>query len=107
MGRPARSQAMREAVTPGDRRLEVPGHGVDLDPSGDREVVLFAVAGEPGERVGVVGGLGEVAGGKVDFGGHQQVVVELEPGRRVEGQRARAPRRDGRASRAPWPGRRA
>ena len=76
-----------EAVTASDRGLEVPGHRVDLDASCDREMVLFAVAGELGERVGVLGGEGEIAGGEVHFGGHQQEVVELEPGRRVEWQR--------------------
>ena len=50
-------------------------------------MVLSAVAGELGERVGVVGGDGEIAGGEVHFRGHQQEVVELEPGRRVEWQR--------------------
>ena len=73
-----------EALAVADDVVEVAGQSVDLEPPRERQVLLVVEEGQPGLRVGVVAAGCEVAGGDVDFGGHQVEVEVLEATARID-----------------------
>jgi hypothetical protein len=70
--------AVAEQLFVTEYRVEVAGEGVDLEPPGQAEQALLAVAGQPRQPVGVVRRADQVAGREQDFAAVLQVVPMFE-----------------------------